>query len=258
MCPKRFDMQVVEEPIYSWREEIPEAAYQTFYREPWLAHGVETQKANVKGAPIQDEQRPTTDWEILGTTLKKMGVGAGIGRCTVCHTPGTVQHPQWTGDSHPAEKFSCLACHDGTNFGRDDGFDHNGNRLLKKGLTEMPCGKCHMEASVAGAANLSIGRDLLWKYGCASCHDLDIPKFQNRYAPRLNQIGDRLPPEDLDRWIAHPRAVQANSKMPRVIMEDAERQAIVAFLGTLRKNIPNPPSNDGNSVAGKIMVTPPS
>jgi cytochrome c1 len=93
--------------------------------------------------------------------------------------------------------------------------------LIKQGqqlVTQKGCGGCHTIPGVAGATG-AVGPNLAG------------------VATRTTIAGGAVPnngPEDLQRWILDPPAVKPGTQMPNLGLTNAEAQAIVAFLETLR------------------------
>ena len=87
------------------------------------------------------------------------------------------------------------------------------------------------------------GRDLLRTYGCQSCHTIPgVTGANGLVGPPLTRIASRvyvaghLPntPENLMRWIRHPRQVSADTAMPDTGVTEKDARHIAAYLYTLR------------------------
>jgi cytochrome c len=89
----------------------------------------------------------------------------------------------------------------------------------------------------------SRGHALIESYGCGSCHT--IPGIHNAnglvgpplmYFSRRTMIAGELPntPENLARWIEHPRSVEPKTAMPDLGLNDDQADDMVAYLYTLR------------------------
>ncbi|MDE0043876.1 MAG: c-type cytochrome, partial [Candidatus Poribacteria bacterium] len=119
---------------------------------------------------------------------------------------------------------------------------------------EAACGKCHVEPAVLDAPYLSGGRYVLNKYGCVTCHHLPVKIPVQRYAPRLDYIGNKVTRAWLNQWLNDPTVYLPKSKMPRVELSDLERTAIVEFLSSLRLDEQlQPIEGVGNAEAGKQL-----
>ena len=78
---------------------------------------------------------------------------------------------------------------------------------------------------------------------CASCHSIAGTPASGQVAPDLTHLASRasiaagrmpMNRHNLAVWIADPQAVKPGNNMPRVPLSDAEVEAIVAYLATLR------------------------
>ncbi len=83
------------------------------------------------------------------------------------------------------------------------------------------------------------GRQAIVTRGCGACHVIPgIPGARGRVGPQLrgfrNQtfIAGRLPnnPDNLVRWISDPRAIDPETAMPDLGIEEAEAADIAAYL----------------------------
>jgi cytochrome c2 len=94
-----------------------------------------------------------------------------------------------------------------------------------------------------GGGNARVGRDTIRKYGCYACHSIDgVPGARGLVGPPLDGIGNRefiageLPntPNNLMRWIQHPRQVEPHTVMPEMGVTEQDSRDIAAYLYTLR------------------------
>jgi len=95
-----------------------------------------------------------------------------------------------------------------------------------------------------GGGNARTGRDTIRKYGCYACHSIDgVPGAHGLVGPPLEGIGNRefiageLPntPQNLMRWIQHPRQVEPHTVMPEMGVTEQDSRDIVAYLYTLQE-----------------------
>ncbi len=95
-----------------------------------------------------------------------------------------------------------------------------------------------------GGGNARTGRDNIRKYGCYACHTIDgVPGARGLVGPPLDGIGNRefiageLPntPDNLMRWIQHPRQVEQHTVMPEMGVTEQDSRDIAAYLYTLRR-----------------------
>jgi hypothetical protein len=70
-------------------------------------------------------------------------------------------------------------------------------------------------SSTTLAASLAAGRVLLHRYGCITCHDLDIPLPAQPQVPQLDLIAHKTISHWLRRWLYQPSSYLPHSKMPR-------------------------------------------
>lgn len=89
----------------------------------------------------------------------------------------------------------------------------------------------------------SKGRELIMRYGCTSCHTIPgIPGANGLVGPPLTSIGSRMyvggvlrnTPDNIERWIQNPRAVDPKTAMPNVHVTAEDSKDIAAYLYTLR------------------------
>ena len=87
------------------------------------------------------------------------------------------------------------------------------------------------------------GRVAIRQYGCGSCHTIDgIPGARGLVGPPLTGIGSRLyiagvlpnVPENLVRWVQHPREVDEKTLMPDLGVTGRAATDIAAYLYSLR------------------------
>lgn len=84
------------------------------------------------------------------------------------------------------------------------------------------------------------GRVLFRRLGCVACHrtETDAAKADARGAlggvgPDLQQAGRTLFPDWTDRWLALPRALWPETRMPDFRLSGAERRYLTCYLGSL-------------------------
>jgi cytochrome c oxidase assembly factor CtaG len=87
------------------------------------------------------------------------------------------------------------------------------------------------------------GRSLIQQYGCDSCHTIPgIATADAAVGPPLTDIALRVylaghienTPENMIRWIQHPRRYDEKTAMPEMGVSDADSRDIAAYLYTLR------------------------
>jgi putative membrane protein len=87
------------------------------------------------------------------------------------------------------------------------------------------------------------GREAIRKYGCDTCHTIPgVPTADATVGPPLTQVARRMylaghivnSPENMMRWIEHPRAHDEKTAMPEMGVTATDSRDIVAYLYTLR------------------------
>lgn len=87
------------------------------------------------------------------------------------------------------------------------------------------------------------GRDRIRQYGCDTCHTIPgVPTADATVGPPLTAIARRMylaghipnSPENMMRWIQHPRGHDEKTAMPEMGVTDSDSRDIVAYLYTLR------------------------
>lgn len=103
--------------------------------------------------------------------------------------------------------------------------------------------RAEREAAALTGGDPHRGRALARSYGCGSCHAIPgVPGATGTVGPPLAGIAMRTylagrlenTPENLVRWVQHPRAVDPHTAMPELGVGDADARDLAAFLETLR------------------------
>ena len=97
--------------------------------------------------------------------------------------------------------------------------------------------------NVAVAGSPQHGRALLSQYGCGACHIIPgVHAARGLVGPplyfwsRRTMIAGELPntPENLERWIENPPAIEPGTAMPNLGVTPAEARDMTAYLYTLQ------------------------
>jgi mono/diheme cytochrome c family protein len=73
-------------------------------------------------------------------------------------------------------------------------------------------------AEAAGDASISEGRVLLSELGCASCHEFgDALQIAEHSGPDLRNVGVRVSPSYLSKWLAAPHEIKPGTTMPDLL-----------------------------------------
>jgi cytochrome c len=96
--------------------------------------------------------------------------------------------------------------------------------------------------NITGGGNARLGRYEIQYYGCQTCHTIGgVSGARGLIGPPLDGIGERsyiageLPntPDNLERWIQHPRSVEPHTVMPEMNVSESDSRDIAAYLYTL-------------------------
>ena len=85
-------------------------------------------------------------------------------------------------------------------------------------------------SSTTLAASLAAGRVLLHRYGCITCHDLDIPLPAQPQGPQLDLIAHKTSSHWLRRWLYQPSSYLPHSKMPHLGLSPRDIDQLTSFL----------------------------
>jgi mono/diheme cytochrome c family protein len=79
------------------------------------------------------------------------------------------------------------------------------------------------------------GKNLFYsKFACQSCHIADYKNDKGYVGPVLADVGNRLTPVWIYRWLKDPKALVPGTSMPAARMTDEEARDLTAFLVTLK------------------------
>ena len=87
------------------------------------------------------------------------------------------------------------------------------------------------------------GRRLFEHTSCINCHTVSGTAADGRFGPDLTHLMSRATiaagaaentPENLWRWIQDPNAIKPGSLMPAMKLGDADVDAVVRYMNTLR------------------------
>lgn len=71
-----------------------------------------------------------------------------------------------------------------------------------------------------------------FKQLCMACHS--VGGVGGNVGPALDTVGRKFDAAYLHKWIKDPQAIKADTKMPKLPLEDAEIDALVSFLESLK------------------------
>ena len=97
------------------------------------------------------------------------------------------------------------------------------------------------EAMTGGSARRGV--EAINRYGCATCHTIPgVPGATALVGPNLQQVASRMylagvlpnTPDNMIRWIQHPRDVDPLTAMPNLGVNDSDARDIASYLYTLK------------------------
>ena len=110
-------------------------------------------------------------------------------------------------------------------------------------FAQASCGACHRE-DLAQTPRLNHGRQLLVKFNCVGCHQLQDIDRPEMLGPDLTNIGTKVSREWIYKWLKDPRTltdadgtvtvngVDLEPRMPKFDLSDVELRALSAYLST--------------------------
>ena len=108
-------------------------------------------------------------------------------------------------------------------------------------FAQASCGTCHRE-DLAQTPRLNHGRQLITKYNCIGCHQLQGIERPAMLGPDLTNIGNKVSREWIYKWLNEPRTladadgnvtvdgVDLAPRMPKFQLSDLELRALSAYL----------------------------
>jgi mono/diheme cytochrome c family protein len=101
------------------------------------------------------------------------------------------------------------------------------------------CERSLPDEEPATGGNPKQGRQLIQHFGCGSCHRISgVPGANATVAPPLEKLKRRVyiagrfanTPDNLVQWIRDPRAMDSQTAMPAVGVDEAQARDIAAYL----------------------------
>jgi mono/diheme cytochrome c family protein len=132
--------------------------------------------------------------------------------------------------------------------------------VLPAQYAQASCGACHHD-ELAQTPRLNHGRQLMVRFNCTACHQLQDVDRPAMLGPDLTNIGTKVTREWVYKWLNEPRTlsdangnvvidgVDTESRMPKFDLSDAELRALSAYLSVQRVK-PIAPSRISLSVVG--------
>ena len=103
------------------------------------------------------------------------------------------------------------------------------------------CERPHPEHEPLTGGDARHGRSLIQHYGCGSCHRIPgVPGANASIGPPLEGLAHRVyiagrlanTPANVMKWLRDPRAVEPQTAMPAVGLDEAAARDIAAYLYT--------------------------
>jgi len=196
------------------------------------------------------------------TWLPELGV---VDRCATCHvamreaslsdvaTQPFRPHPPI---AHSLTEFGCVMCHRGQGAATTVEEAHRSTKaweepVLPARYNQSSCGQCHQN-SLEGTPQLNLGKRLLARYGCVSCHVLKTadgaPVSATNEPPPLTHIAEKTPREWIYAWLKNPQAYSVTAAMPDFKLSNADARDISGFL--IDQSTPYQPAGASKFTAG--------
>jgi mono/diheme cytochrome c family protein len=105
----------------------------------------------------------------------------------------------------------------------------------RRGALAVVAGGLLLAASAAAqdASGLKARGEVVFKeQGCYGCHT--IGAFGTPIAPDLAKIGTKRDLPYLAKWLSDPQSQRATAHMPKILLRDADAEALAAYLASLR------------------------
>lgn len=117
--------------------------------------------------------------------------------------------------------------------------------ILPPQYAEGSCGTCH-RADLAQTPHLNHGRQLIVKFNCIACHQLQDVERSAMLGPDLTNVGTKVTREWIYKWLKDPRTltdvdgkvivdgIYTDPRMPRFQLSDHDLRALSAYLSVQR------------------------
>ena len=108
-------------------------------------------------------------------------------------------------------------------------------------FAQASCGSCHRE-DLAETPRLNHGRQLIARYNCAGCHQLQNIDRPAMLGPDLTNVGNKVSREWIYKWLKEPRTITDSDgtvtvngvdlapRMPKFQLSELELRALSAYL----------------------------
>jgi cytochrome c2 len=105
------------------------------------------------------------------------------------------------------------------------------------------CGRGMAQATAVPGGDVRRGERALATYGCGACHTIaGVTGAHGKVGPPLDGVAERSfiageapnTPENLVHWIRDPQAIEPNTAMPNLGVDERSARDMTAYLYTLR------------------------
>jgi mono/diheme cytochrome c family protein len=132
--------------------------------------------------------------------------------------------------------------------------------VLPAQYSEAACGTCHQD-DLPETPRLNHGRQLIARYNCIGCHQLQNIERPPMLGPDLTRVGTKVSREWIYKWLKDPRTltdadgtvtvngVYNNPRMPRFQLSDQELRALSAYLSVQRAK----PDGKSQTTRGSVV-----
>jgi mono/diheme cytochrome c family protein len=241
------------------------APTQDFFK-PWRHYQREYQRL-IRGRPDAAALARRSAGGIQQVWIPERAV---VDRCATCHLAlgepslGDVTrqpfrpHPPMP---HRLTEFGCVMCHHGQGAATTVEEAHYSTKaweqpILPARYLESSCGQCHMDV-LEGTPQLTLGRQLLARYGCVHCHSVTQPDGTQMTPvdepPSLLHIAEKTTREWIFAWVRNPQSFSATATMPNFRFNDQQAADIASFLIAQ-----STPSENARQTPGKILSATPA
>ncbi|WP_372795156.1 c-type cytochrome [Pontiella sp.] len=197
--------------------------------------------------PVVKQVNVKTPSSMLVDRCQSCHIGASNPQAKDFEMPLTMHPPIVPGaeeDPHDFNKIGCAVCHDGSSRDLDQHLAHGEAHgwiapLVSGKIAQANCVRCHAMDSghLAGAEQFEKGRELFLEKACWGCHTVAGVSTSSQ-APELTDAGGKFNFDYLYESIVHPKANDANSKMPEFdwVHDHETVVALATYLKGLQKN----------------------
>jgi mono/diheme cytochrome c family protein len=192
-----------------------------------------------------------------------------VDRCGTCHQG--INQPSLTDASvppvfrahspvpHAITQWGCVVCHRGQGRATEVREAHETTLaweqpILPTRYIQASCGTCHQD-NIVETPKLTRGRELLARFNCIGCHQLEGIARPEMLGPDLTNVGTKVSREWIYKWLKEPRTItdkdgnvvvdgvenEDEPRMPHFSLSEEELDDLSAFL-SVQKRMTIPPA----------------